>query len=913
MDIFNNNVSILGEFTIASTNAIGSFLTIDSAGIVRFRLPSEVSDDIGIDTSLLVPYIGATTTVDLGSQDFTTAGTGTFNRAYSQNEAIDNNELVRLDQMNSVIAGLHWQVAVLDKIDFTTSEPSTPTDGDRYINTVTGTSSVTTQTVTEDYIYEWNGTDWTETIPEEGYTLWDINDDTNYTYNGTAWVEFGSTVSHNNTTGLQGGTSGEYYHLTSDQYSNLAYTNVGNVFSVDQIISTGEPKLTLEDNTSAINTVTSLIDFDYNAGTAGRIGYQGDSTLLISNYHTTGAINFQTNSASRYKINYEGDHDFQDGDMLTTGKVTANQTSLEYGMSITGGSTAWLLYANAGTGPLYMRDTTNSNMITTWEDDAFVINVDTTIGGKLDLNQAADDIGLTISGFDDQSDSYIDMYVNSSGHAKISQSTSTGTGYLSVEAENYLELKAGTLIYTGDQVRFYDDGVLAFGTGGDFTQNYDSTNDVLNIKASVAGKGLVMDIDGKIGIGETSPTALLHVTQVDATANVLSLGRSDNSSYWTFNQAGNDLRISNSLGTNSDILLGVDAGGTTVGNKVGIGIALPTEILDVYGDARIGGDVTSTVLTIEASDDSASPSVTTSINMIGYGTRSQGTFHTDTSLPNEEWFSGILYAGSFNKWSVGYDATGGQAEYLDNSLFTILDTGKVGIGNNAPTNDLDVNGNISATTIRVGSTASGEGIVRYTAEDGNGIGLTTGTLDETGFGLFVSHSSNNRYVGIGNTAPDEALDVTGNIVVSGTADIASGLLLGSSGADRTVGNELTTRTLFMYGGTSTTTGGSIRLIGEDYGGTDLGGGIAMETTNDAEVSINAPVMIGATGTPSEQLEVVGNIAADSFIPADGNVVLSDVTNEPTGSDNVLNIVSLTQAEYDAGTPVATTIYNIIDA
>lgn len=40
---------------------------------------------------------------------------------------------------------------------------------------------------------------------------------------------------------------------------------------------------------------------------------------------------------------------------------------------------------------------------------------------------------------------------------------------------------------------------------------------------------------------------------------------------------------------------------------------------------------------------------------------------------------------------------------------------------------------------------------------------------------------------------------------------------------------------------------------------------------------------------------------------------STVTGEPTGSDVVLNIVSLTQAEYNAGSPVATTFYIITDA
>ncbi len=42
--------------------------------------------------------------------------------------------------------------------------------------------------------------------------------------------------------------------------------------------------------------------------------------------------------------------------------------------------------------------------------------------------------------------------------------------------------------------------------------------------------------------------------------------------------------------------------------------------------------------------------------------------------------------------------------------------------------------------------------------------------------------------------------------------------------------------------------------------------------------------------------------------------IDSITNgEPTGSDQVLNVVSLTQAEYDAGTPIATTLYIITDA
>lgn len=46
--------------------------------------------------------------------------------------------------------------------------------------------------------------------------------------------------------------------------------------------------------------------------------------------------------------------------------------------------------------------------------------------------------------------------------------------------------------------------------------------------------------------------------------------------------------------------------------------------------------------------------------------------------------------------------------------------------------------------------------------------------------------------------------------------------------------------------------------------------------------------------------------------AEVNTINSKTAGEPTGSDVILNTVSLTQAEYDAGTPIATTLYVIMD-
>ena len=252
MEIFNKDVNILGNLTLSLDNAVGNIVTINGVGVASYRTASQILSDIGYapqtlsivgstitlsDTggSVTVPSYNDTAVVNhitsTGSdhlyinQNVTTFASPTFVNVFSNTEATANSHLVRLDQMNSAIAGLDWQESILDQINFTTSEPISPSTGDRYVNTTTGVGSTTTSTAfVINRIYEWDfnqGGIWIEFIPNEGWTAWNESIDTNLTFNGVSWVEFGSTVSHNNTTGLQGGTTGEYYHLSSSDYSGL--------------------------------------------------------------------------------------------------------------------------------------------------------------------------------------------------------------------------------------------------------------------------------------------------------------------------------------------------------------------------------------------------------------------------------------------------------------------------------------------------------------------------------------------------------------------------------------------------------------------------------------------------------------------------------------------------------------------
>ncbi len=166
---------------------------------------------------------------------------------------------VNKDYVDSAVQGITHQRPIKSFLDFTTAEPGAPTLADRYISTVTGVSSVTAQSVTEDYIYEWNGVDWDELIPDEGWAVWDDDTDTNYVFNGVEWVKFGSTITHGNLAGLQGGIATEYFHLSQNDYN---YT-----FGV-VTLGTGQADkvLTLDSNLDTSNIRNLSITGDFITG-----------------------------------------------------------------------------------------------------------------------------------------------------------------------------------------------------------------------------------------------------------------------------------------------------------------------------------------------------------------------------------------------------------------------------------------------------------------------------------------------------------------------------------------------------------------------------------------------------------------------------------------------------------------------
>jgi len=81
-----------------------------------------------------------------------------------------------------------WQESVAGRLAFADDEPASPSLGDRYINTGTGTAGETGQTVTANHIYEWNGEQWTDVTLTEGAVLRVEDENVLYFFDGTNWV-----------------------------------------------------------------------------------------------------------------------------------------------------------------------------------------------------------------------------------------------------------------------------------------------------------------------------------------------------------------------------------------------------------------------------------------------------------------------------------------------------------------------------------------------------------------------------------------------------------------------------------------------------------------------------------------------------------------------------------------------------
>ncbi len=174
-------------------------------------------------------------------------------------------EIWSADKINTeiaaVVSGIDPQESIISQTDLTST--LSPSTGDRYINTTTGTAGDGGGSITVNNIYEWLGSAWDEITVSEGMHTWDESIDAAYIFDGAAWVKFGSTVTHNNLSTIQGGTTDEYYHLTSAEVTDLTDNGTCSIHNHDDIYFT---ETELENTSSAVasgaNKIGVFDDFD---------------------------------------------------------------------------------------------------------------------------------------------------------------------------------------------------------------------------------------------------------------------------------------------------------------------------------------------------------------------------------------------------------------------------------------------------------------------------------------------------------------------------------------------------------------------------------------------------------------------------------------------------------------------------
>jgi hypothetical protein len=183
---------------------------------------------------------------------------------------------------------------------------------------------------TNNHIYYSNGDNtWTDlgvtTTGLACYVKADVAAPTNYVgqynYNGSAWVYIGSLSAHSDLSGLQGGQSGQYYHLNNAEYvrQGQAATSVLNGYLSSTDWSTFNSKQATITSGNLTESVTGL-EFDQTRAVIG-----GSAALSLTSGYTIPTTTQMANAATAYGW---GNH-ASAGYITSSGSITGSANSVK--------------------------------------------------------------------------------------------------------------------------------------------------------------------------------------------------------------------------------------------------------------------------------------------------------------------------------------------------------------------------------------------------------------------------------------------------------------------------------------------------------------------------------------------------------------------------------------------------------
>ncbi len=573
-----------------------------------------------------------------------------------------------------------------------------------------------------------------------------------------------------------GGSGGDVSIIT-DGAARLYVTSSGNVgigtTSPSSLLHVYGPSgvLTLQDSNSAQNTAVSRIDFNYNTGTNGLIGYSGSEDLLITNNHASGDILLSTNGNV-------GIGDTSPAALFTVGSGDLFQVNSSGAIAAATGITS--SGAINFTGTLAVSGTTT---LATTTATALTVSNGLTVSGGGAAITGNSTIAGTLSSL---------TGITSSGTITFSALTSgilrtNGSGVLSTTTINGSDVTADTLDFTEFKDALTLDATTTIAMS--YPLNFDSNT-------------LYIDpTNNRVGVGTASPNFSFQINDNTITTKKGLYVAS------RFGPSGAYLRPANSSGQGSSLELVANQNTTlarawSISNPSGassnfglVFSSAPSSVdidsfsyttrmqLDALGDfslfeeagvnAKFFWDASAEKLGIGTTSPSAklhilgaSEQLRLSYNASAYwtdtiasdGGRTIAGFGTDADL-------NLNFSG----------ATDGDFSVNTDDLFVDTSTGRVGIGDTSPAALLTVgNGDLfqvnSSGAIAAATGITSSGTITFTdtlSVTGTSTLATTTAIQLTTTGnTYLATSGGN--VGVGTTSPSAKLHVNGNSIFEGS-------------------------------------------------------------------------------------------------------------------------------------------------
>jgi hypothetical protein len=205
---------------------------------------------------------------------------------------------------------------------------------------------------------------------------------------------------------------------------------------------------------------------------------------------------------------------------------------------------------------------------------------------------------------------------------------------------------------------------------------------VFEVDAGAPANALKVSSTGKVGLRTATPVLDLHITTSDTPAQRLEQTNQGGFTAQTWDIAGNE----------ANFFVRDVTGGSRLPFRIRPGA--PTSSLDISATGNVGIGTASPAFPLDVSNASASVarfSSTAAANAVNVTLDAPGTRNTNIEYQQggtNKWFEGNVAVN--DRFRLTNSLANGNAE-----VFTVLQSGNVGIGTNAPTDKLSVNGTAS--------------------------------------------------------------------------------------------------------------------------------------------------------------------------------------------------------------------------